>query len=182
MFQVMYDKQAADKQKSKSTEQTSSVARVGRIGLIIIVFCFLGIMPLLVWWSIPPTSTYATVQDASSYVATASADTGLQICTQNTIILDYTGAQNAAAYNLSPDCKTANNANTIRMFVIGFSSPQAQANAIYTAQDTFKNWQMTNTEVFTAETNVMIVTGPPTDPGVQKIGDSLIAQGAQQIT
>jgi hypothetical protein len=174
-------KQFAGEHKSTQAEQSSS-GRAGGIGLIIIIFCFLGIMPLLIWWSIPPTSTYSTVTDASSYVATAAADTGLQICTQNNVILDYPGVQNAAKYNLSPDCKTANSANTVQMYVIGFSSSQAQANAIYTAQDTNKNWQLTNTEAFTAATNVIVVTGPPGDPAVQEIGDSLEAQGAQPIT
>jgi hypothetical protein len=175
-------KQFAGEHKSTHTEESSSGSKGGSIGLIIIVFCFLGIMPLLIWWSIPPTSTYSTVTDASSYVATAAADTGLQICTQNNVILDYPGVQNAAKYNLSPDCKTANSANTVQMYVIGFSSSQAQANAIYTAKDTNKNWQLTNTEAFTAATNVIVVTGPPGDPAVQEIGDSLEAQGAQPIT
>jgi hypothetical protein len=176
-------KQFAGEHKSTHTEESSSSSgSTGGIGLLIIVFCFLGIMPLLVWWSIPPTSTYATVTDASSYVATAAADAGLQICTQNTVILNYPGVQNAAKYNLSPDCKAANSANTVQMIVVGFSSSDAQANAIYTAQETFKNWQVTNTEAFTAETNVIVVTGPPGDTEVQQIGNSLIAQGAQQIT
>jgi len=174
-------KQFAGEHKSTQAEQSSS-GRAGGIGLIIIIFCFLGIMPLLVWWSIPPTSTYSTVTDASSYVATAAADTGLQICTQNNVILDYPGVQNAAKYNLSPDCETANAANTVQMYVIGFSSSEAQANAIYTVQDTNKNWQLTNTEAYTEATNVIVVTGPPGDPAVQEIGDSLEAQGAQQIT
>jgi hypothetical protein len=174
-------KQFAGEHKSTQAEQSSS-GRAGGIGLIIIIFCFLGIIPLLVWWSIPPTSTYSTVTDASSYVATAAADTGLQICTQNNVILDYPGVQNAAKYNLSPDCETANAANTVQMYVIGFSSSEAQANAIYTVQDTNKNWQLTNTEAYTEATNVIVVTGPPGDPAVQEIGDSLEAQGAQQIT
>ncbi|MDD1711974.1 MAG: hypothetical protein LUQ69_02260, partial [Methanoregulaceae archaeon] len=73
-------------------------------------------------------------------------------------------------------------ANTVQMYVIGFSSSEAQANAIYTVQDTNKNWQLTNTEAYTEATNVIVVTGPPGDPAVQEIGDSLEAQGAQQIT
>jgi hypothetical protein len=50
-------KQFAGEHKSTQAEQSSS-GRAGGIGLIIIIFCFLGIMPLLIWWSIPPTSTY----------------------------------------------------------------------------------------------------------------------------
>jgi hypothetical protein len=174
-------KQFAGEHKSTHTDEPSG-SRAGGIGLIIIIFCFLGIMPLLIWWSIPPTSTYSTVTDASSYVATAAADTGLQICTQNNVILNYPGVQNAAKYNLSPDCKTANAANTVQMIVVGFSSSEAQMNAIYTAQETFTNWQVTNTVVYTEATNVIVVTGPPGDPAVQEIGDSLEAQGAQQVT
>jgi hypothetical protein len=176
-------KQFAGEHKSTHAEQpSSSSGSAGGIGLLIIVFCFLGIMPLLVWWSIPPTSTYSTVTDASSYVAEAAADAGLQICTQNNVILNYPGVQNAAKYNLSPDCKTANAANTVQMIVVGFSSSDAQLNAIYTAQETFKNWEVTNTEAFTAETNVIVVTGPPGNTEVQEIGTSLVAQGAQPIT
>jgi hypothetical protein len=153
----------------------------GLAGIMIVVFCFLGIMPVLVWSTLPPTSSYVTEENATSLVATAAATSGLQICSSNGILLNIQGAENAQVFALSPDCKTANSGNTISVYAIGFSSSAAQANAIAKAQDTFKNWQVTNTEAFTSETSVIIVTGPPGNPGVSAIGKSLQAQGAQSI-
>jgi hypothetical protein len=170
------------KKHTEKKNEPASASGAGRIVIVIIILCFVGIMPVLVWLSIPPTSTYSTVNDASQYVATAAADTNLQICTQNVIVLDYPGVQNAAKYNLSPDCKTATSANTVVMGVIGFSSTDAQANALNPAMNSYKNWRETNTEVYTDATNVIIVTGPPGDTYVQAIGNSLSAQGANQVT
>jgi hypothetical protein len=168
--------------KSEDKDKPASSSGAGRIVIVIIILCFVGIMPVLIWLSIPPTSTYSTVNDASQYVATAAADTDLQICTQNAVVLNYPGVQNAAKYNLSPDCNTATAANTVVMGVIGFSSTEAQANALNIAMNSYKNWRETNTEVYTDATSVIIVTGPPGNTNVQAIGNSLAAQGAEQVT
>jgi hypothetical protein len=139
-------------------------------------------MPVLVWLTIPPSSTYVSVTSASTLIQTAAYAAGLQICTANAVTIKMPGAENGILYNLSKDCATANSGNTVQMLSVGFSSSEAQANAIQTAQSTFKNWQVTNTEAFTDGYNVIVVKGPPGDPAVQQIGNSLLAQGAQQIT
>jgi hypothetical protein len=165
----------------KHTTETSRPTSNSKAFTVIIILCFLGIMPILVWVSIPETSTYTSVTYAEPLVQTAAADAGLQICSSENYPVNVPGGQSAVLYQLSPDCNAPDPATTAQMLVIGFTSTDAQNAAIATAQDTHRNWQTTNTEAFTSGYNVLVIHGAPGDQAVQQIGASLLEQGAVRI-
>ena len=170
------------KKQSESHADNSGESGSSHKGLtILVLLCFLGIMPVLVWVSLPETSTYTSVTTSNPMVQTAAAAAGLQICSQNAITVDVPGAQNAVLYQLSPDCTETSPSTTVQILVVGFSSTEAQNSAIATAQATHQNWQATNTEAFTSGYNVIVVQGAPGNEAVQQIGDSLIEQGAVRV-
>ena len=170
------------KKHGEMPEDTAGQSGSGHRGLtILVLLCLLGIMPVLVWVSLPETSTYTSVTTSSPMVQTAAAAAGLQICSQNAITVDVPGAQNAVLYQLSPDCAKTSPATTVQILVVGFSSTDAQNSAIAEAQVTHQNWQTTNTEAFTSGYNVIVVQGAPANQAVQQIGDSLVEQGAVRI-
>jgi hypothetical protein len=148
---------------------------------LIVLLCFLGIMPVLIWVSLPETSTYTSVTTSSPMVQTAAAAAGLQICSQNAITVDIPGAQSAILYQLSPDCSTTSASTTVQILVVGFTSTDAQNAAIAEAQATNENWQATNTAAFMSGYNVIVVQGAPGNEAVQQISASLIEQGAVRI-
>lgn len=148
---------------------------------IIVLLCFLGIMPVLIWVSLPETSTYTSVTTSSPMIQTAAAAAGLQICSQNAITVDIPGAQSAILYQLSPDCTRTNPSSTVQILVVGFSSTDAQNAAIAEAQATHQNWQTTNTAAFMSGYNVIVVQGAPGNQAVQQVSTSLIEQGAVRI-
>ena len=160
----------------------SGTSESGHKGLaIIVLLCLLGIMPILIWVSIPETSPYTTVTTSNAMVQTAAAATGLQICAQNAVDVNVPGAQSAVLYQLSPACGIQTTSKTLQVLVVGFSSSDAQNNAIAEAQVTHKNWQATNTAAFTSGYNVIVVQGAPGNQAVQDISTALIDQGAVRI-
>ncbi len=165
-----------------SRKKQSGKHSTGSKGLmVIIILCFLGIMPLLIWISLPETSTYAVVTTSSAMIQSAAADTGLQICSQETMGVEVQGAETAILYQLAPDCSRATDENTIMIFVIGFDSTKTQMEAIGEAQETVGNWQMTNTTAFITGTNVIVMYGAPGNQVVEQISSSLIGQSAARI-
>lgn len=161
---------------------TSGDKESGHRGLtLIVLFCFLGLLPILIWVSLPETSTYTSVTTSSAMVQTAAAAAGLQICSQDAITVDVPGAQNAVLYKLSPDCANPSSSTTVQILTVGFASTDAQNVAIEEAQATNQNWQTTNTEAFTSGYNVIVVQGAPANQAVQQISASLIEQGAVRI-
>ena len=154
----------------------------GHKGLpLIILLCFLGIMPVLIWVSLPETNTYTSVTTSSAMVQSAAAAAGLQICSQNGVTVAVPGAQNAVLYQLSPDCSATSPSTTVQILVVGFSSTEAEYAAIAEAQVTYQNWQTTNTAAFMSGYNVIVIQGAPGNQAVQQISNSLIAQGAVRI-
>jgi hypothetical protein len=148
---------------------------------LIVLFCFLGIMPVLIWVSLPETSTYTSVTTSSVLVQTAAAAAGLQICSQNSMTVAVPGAQSAILYQLSPDCSATSPSTTVQILVVGFTSTDAQKAAIEEAQVTYQNWQTTNTAAFMDGYNVIVVQGAPGNQAVQQISTSFIDQGAVRI-
>jgi hypothetical protein len=138
-------------------------------------------MPILLWVSLPETSTYTSVTTASPMVQTAAASAGLQVCSSDGVPVKVPGAQSAVLSKLSPDCNAPTPATTVQILVVGFTSTEAQNAAIATALDTYKTMQLPNIEVFTSGYNVFVVQGAPTNQDVQQIGASLIEQGAVQV-
>ncbi len=148
---------------------------------ILLLLCFLGIMPILIWMSIPDTGTYTSVTAASPLVETAAAAAGLQICSSENYPVNVPGGQSAVLYQLSPNCMVQSAGTTVQVLIVGFTSTEAQLAAIATAQDTHRNWQTTNTEAYTSGSNVIVVQGAPDNQAVQQIGASLLEQGAVRI-
>ena len=110
------------KKHGEMPEDNSGQSGSGHRGLtILVLLCFLGIMPVLVWVSLPETSTYTSVTTSSPMIQTAAATAGLQICSQNAITVDIPGAQNAVLYQLSPDCTDTSPSTTVQILVVGFS-------------------------------------------------------------
>jgi hypothetical protein len=148
---------------------------------VIIILLLLGIMPLLVWATIPETSTYTSVTTASPMVVTAAESAGLKLCSSNGVPVKVSGAQSAILSQLSPDCNAPAPSTTVQVLTVGFTSTEAQNAALATAMDTYKNAVPANTAVYTSGYNVFVVQGAPNNPAVQQVGDSLVEQGAVQV-
>ncbi len=167
---------------TKHSSEQAKPASNSKAVTVIIILCFLGVMPILLWVSISDeTSTYTSVTYAEPLVETAAADAGLQICSSNNYPVNVPGGQSAVLYQLAPNCMVQTAETTVQVLVIGFTSTEAQLAAIATAQDTHRNWQTTNTEAFTSGYNVFVVQGAPGNQAVQQIGASLLEQGAVRV-
>ncbi|MDD1709953.1 MAG: hypothetical protein LUQ37_03475 [Methanoregulaceae archaeon] len=162
-------------QESKKSESSNKSVT------IIIILCFLGIMPILIWASIPDSSSHTAASTASPMVESAAVAAGLQICSSENYPVNVPGGESAILYQLSPDCSVPTDATTVKVLVIGFTSTEAMNAAIATAQNTYQNWKTLNTAVFTSGSSVLIVQGAPGNEDVQQIGASLIEQGAVQV-
>jgi hypothetical protein len=148
---------------------------------IIIILCFLGIMPVLIWVSLPGTSTYTSVTTASPMVQTAAASAGLQICSSDNYPVTIPGGQSAVLYKLSPECNSPTSSTTVQILVVGFTSTDAMNAAMYQAQVTYQNWRTSNTAAFMSGYTVIVVQGAPGNQDVEEIAASLIEQGAVRI-
>ena len=148
---------------------------------IIILLGFLGIMPILIWVSLPETSSYTSVTTTSPMVQGAAADAGLQICSSDPYPVEVPGAQTAVLYQLSPNCAAPSSATTVEVLVVGFNSTDAQNAAIATAQNSYGSWQGMNVEVFTSGYSVFVVHGAAGNQAVSQLGNSLIEQGAVRV-
>jgi len=148
---------------------------------VIIILCFLGIMPLLIWISLPETSTYAVVTTSSAMIQSAAAEEGLEICSQEAKSVEVQGAQSAILYQLAPDCSRSTNENRVKILVVGFNNTEDQKLAIAEAQVTYRNWRTPNTAAFMSGTSSIIVHAAPANPSVGQISSSLIGQGAARI-
>lgn len=167
----------AANQKQQSGEHST-----GYKGLtVIIILCFLGIMPLLIWISLPETSTYAVVTTSSAMIQSAAAEAGLEICSQEAKSVAVQGAQSAILYQLAPDCSSSTDENRVKILVVGFNNTEDQMAAIAEAQVTYSNWQTTNTAAFMSGTSTIIVHAAPANQAVGEISSSLIGQGAARI-
>jgi hypothetical protein len=166
----------------KHSSEPAKPASNSKAFTVIIILCFLGIMPILLWVSIPEeTGTHTSVTYAEPLVETSAAAAGLQICSSENYPVNVPGGQSAVLYQLSPTCMVQTAETTVQVLVVGFTSSEAQLAAIATAQDTHRNWQTTNTEAFTSGSNVIVIQGAPDNQAVQQIGSSLIEQGAVRI-
>lgn len=162
-------------QKSKKSESSNkSVA-------IIIILCFLGAMPILIWATLPESSPYTTVTTTSAMVDIAAYNAGLETCSSNPITVNVAGATSAVLHTLSPTCGSRNAASDVQVLVVGFSDTNAQMAALADAQATHSNWKLQNTEAYITGSTVLVVQGAPGNTEVQDIGASFIEQGAVQV-
>lgn len=149
---------------------------------VLIILCFLGILPVLVWVSLPEAAPYESVTSGSQMVQVAAHGAGLEICTQTPLTVKVPGATSGVLYSLSPSCDAVNPATTVRILVVGFSSTEATNAAIYQAQVAVKNGIPVNTAGFYSGYNVILVQGSATSTAdVEEISASLIEQGAVRI-
>jgi hypothetical protein len=169
------------KNKPESQRATAKPESSGKALTVIIILCFLGILPVLVWVSLPEASPYTSVTSSSAMIQTAAVAAGLQICSQTAVTVKVPGATSAVLYQMSPSCSSPAPQTTVQSMVVGFSSTDAQNAAISMALQTYTSSQGMNLEVFTSGYNVILVQGSPTNPAVRQFGDSLRAQGATQI-
>ena len=169
------------KKKSESHQGQAKPQSSNKAITVIILLAFLGIMPILVWVSLPEESPYTSATSASDMVLTAADAAGMQICSSNAITVKVPGATSAVLYQLSPDCIRSSSATTVQILVVGFSSTEAQMSAIATAENTYQNWPTTNTAAFMSGYNVLVVQGAPGNTAVEEISASLIDQGAVRI-
>jgi hypothetical protein len=153
----------------------------GRAVTVILIICLLGIMPVLLWVTLPESAAYSSLTASSTPLQTAATATELQICSSDAVSVHVPGAAGAVLYRLSPDCSSPDPATTVQILVVGFSSTEAMNSAIYAAQVTYKDWPTTNTAAFYIGTSVILIQGAPGDPAVLRISASLTEQGAVRI-
>jgi hypothetical protein len=153
----------------------------GKALTVIIILCFLGILPVLVWVSLPESAPYESVTTGSQMVQLAAHDAGLEICGQTPVAVDVPGATSAVLYSLSPSCSGQSSATTVQILVLGFSSTEALNAAIYQAQIAAKDLKPVNIEGFYSGYNAILVHGPAGSQDVAEISASLISQGAVRI-
>jgi hypothetical protein len=169
------------KNEPESHPDSKKSGSSNKVATIIILLCFLGIMPILIWASLPDSSSQTSASTAIPMVESAAAAAGLQICSSENYPVNVPGGQSAILSQLSPDCSAPIAATTVKVLVIGFTSAEAMNAAIATAKNTYQNWKTLNTEVFTSGYNILVVQGAPGNEDVQQIGASLIKQGAVQV-
>mgnify|MGYP006886001797 FL=1 len=169
------------KNKSESDQGSKKSESSNKAFTIIIILCFIGVMPILIWVSLPDSSSHTSVSTASPMVESAAAAAGLQICTQENYPVNVPGGQSAILYQLSPDCGALPSSTTVKVLVVGFTSTEAMNAAIATARNTYQNWKTLNTEVYTSGDNVLVVQGAPGNEDVQQIGASFEGDGAVQV-
>lgn len=171
----------SSKNKSESDHASKKSESSNKAFTIIIILCFLGVMPVLIWISLPDSSSHTSVSSTSPMVESAAAAAGLLICSQENYPADVPGGQSAILYQLSPDCSSPSSSNSVKVLVVGFTGTEAMNAAIATAQNTYQNWRTLNTEVFTSGYSVLVVQGAPGNEDVQQIGASFTEDGASQV-
>jgi hypothetical protein len=169
------------KTKYESSQVPAKHGSSGKALTVIIILCFLGIMPVLLWVTLPESSPYTSVTSSSSMVQVAADAAGMEICSSNGIPVNVPGATSAVLYRLSPSCSSPDPATTVQVLVVGFSSTEAENAAILQAQITYQNWKTTNTVAFYSGYNVIVIQGAPGNQAVQQISTSLTEQGAVRI-
>jgi len=173
----MSKKKKEDSHKGQAKQESSNKGIA-----VLIILCFLGILPVLVWVSLPESAPYESVTTGSQMVQVAAHEAGLEICKQTPLTVKVPGATSGVLYTLSPSCDNLNPATSVQVLVVGFASEEATNAAIYQAQVAVKNGIPVNTAGFYSGYNVIIVQGSATNTAdVEEISASLIEQGAVRI-
>ncbi len=162
-------------QESKKSESSSKGIA------LVIIFCFLGLMPILIWTTLPDSSSQTAASIVSPMVESAVAAAGLQICSSENYPVNVPGGESAILYQISPNCAVSTTATTVKVLVVGFSNGEAMYSALAIAQNTYQNWKTLNTEVFTSGNSILVVQGAPGNDDVQQIGASFVQDGAVQV-
>lgn len=169
------------KKKAESNPKQGESESSSKAIAVIIILCFMGVLPILIWATLPEESPYTSVTTTSPVVQTAAADAGLQTCSSDPIAVQVPEATSAVLYTLSPSCSSLDPATTIQVLVVGFSSSEALLAAISDAQYIHRKWQVENTEAYIHGYTIMIVQGAPGNTAVQQVGASFIDENAVRI-
>jgi len=171
----------SSKNKQDNPQGSSKPEYTSKVASILIILCFVGIMPLLVWTSLPESSPYISVTTSSDMVQTAAASAGMEVCSSNPVSVEISGVSSAILYLLSSNCGSSDPRYIVEVLVLGFSDTGAEQAAIAEAQMTYKNWQTINTAAFMSGYNLIVIRGASRNEAVSEISTSLIEQGAVRI-
>lgn len=169
------------KNKPDTHQGRNEPKSINKVAAVLIILCFLGIMPLLVWTTLPESSPYVSVTTSSDMVQTAALSTGMQICSSYPVAVEIPGVSSATLYILYPSCDSPDPDAFVQILVLGFSSSDAEMAAIAEAQMTYQNWQTLNAAAFMSGYNLIVVRGAPHNEDVSQISASFIEQGAVRI-
>ena len=154
---------------------------VNKVVAIIIIFCFIGIMPILTLWSIPPVNPITPTAPPPASVVNAAGAAGMKVCTTGPVTYKNAGIETASLYQLSTDCGKVTQSNSVAVLVVEFSSVTAMNGAISIALSQLSSYEAVNFIAYTDGTQVIIVKGSPGNTYVQKVGASLEEQGAVEF-
>jgi len=168
-------------EKNGGEKHAEKSPSVNKVVVVIIIFCFIGIMPILTLWSIPPYNPPAATSPPPASVVNAAAAAGMKVCSTGPVTYKAPGLETASLYQLSTDCGKVTQGNSVAVLVADFSSVNAMNSAIQVAMAQLANYEAVNFMAFTDGTQVIIVKGSPGNTYVQKIGASLQEQGAVEF-
>lgn len=152
-----------------------------KVAAVLIILCFLGIMPILVWTTLPESSPYVSVRTSSDMVQTAAASAGLEVCSSDPVSVKISGVSSAVLYLLASRCSSPDPEDRVEVLALGFSDTDAMRAAISEAQMTSRSWQTLNTAAFMSGDNLFVIKGSSHSEAVSGISTSLIGQGAVRI-
>ncbi len=154
---------------------------VNKVVAIIIIFCFIGIIPLLTLWSMPPVHPITPTAPPPASVVNAAAAAGMKVCSTGPVTYKSLGIETASLYQLSTDCGKVTQSNSVVVLLVEFSSVSAMNSAVNIALGQLSNYEAVNFIAYTDGTQVIIVKGSPGNTYVQTVGASLQEQGAVEF-
>ncbi|HOP67892.1 MAG TPA: hypothetical protein PLM96_04410 [Methanoregulaceae archaeon] len=159
----------------------SKPVHTSKVAAVLIILCFLGIMPILVWTTLPESSPYVSVRTGSDMVQTAAASAGMEVCSSDPVSVKISGVTSAMLYLLSSRCSSPDQNDRVEVLALGFSDTDAMRAAISEAQMVTRSWQTLNTAAFMSGETLFVIKGSSRSEAVSEIGTSLIGQGAVRI-
>ena len=148
---------------------------------VFIIFCFIGIMPIIVVWSFSPVQPAVLPDSAPGYIVNATGSAGLSICSGVVITPDVRGSSYAVLYTLSSDCSQVSVGNPVYLLEAEYSDSTGINGAVSLAEAESRRWQAMDVQVFSYGNNLIAVKGSGGDPSQETIGQALVAEGARQI-
>ncbi len=146
-----------------------------------IIFCFIGIMPIIVVWSFPPVQTAVLPDSAPGYIVNATGTAGLSICSALLATAEVPGSSEAVLYTLSKDCSQTSGETPVYLLSAEYSDSTGLNAAISMAEAESRRWHAMDVQVFSYQNSLIAVKGSPGDPSAVTTGQALVAEGAQQV-
>lgn len=146
-----------------------------------IIFCFIGIMPIIAVWSFPPVQPAVLPDSAPGYIVNATGVGGLSICSGVLVTPDVRGSSHAVLYRLSKDCSQVSDENPVYLLEAEYSDSTGLNGAVSLAEAESRRWHAMNVQVFSYGNTLIAVKGSAGDPSAVTTGQALVAEGALQI-